>query len=102
MERNYKKYRTFVIQNFEKFLNNKIDLDTLHSNLHDIQDELGFNTQRGLKSLWFKFSKDDTLATIINQIYSDIFHGTKDRKDCMIERMRYAINNPKEFGIFYS
>jgi hypothetical protein len=102
MERNYKKYRAFVIENFKKFLNNEINLDTLHSNLHTIQDEFGFDTQLGLKCVWFKFSKDDTLATTINQIYSDLFHGTKNNKDFMIEQMRFAINNPKEFGIFYS
>ncbi len=102
MGRNYKKYRSFVIDNFDKFLKSDISLDTLHDNLHTIQIELGFRRQLGCKSVWFKFTKDDTLATSINNIYSDLFHGTKERKEFMRERIELAVNNPKGLSIFYS
>ena len=102
MERNYKKFRMFVIENFEKFLNNQINLETLHDNLHTIQDELGYNKQRGMKAIWFKFTKDDTLAPTINHIISVLKFGTENNKMFIKEQMTLAINNPKELCIYYS
>jgi hypothetical protein len=102
MERNHKKYRPFIIENFEKFLNGGITWKTLHDNLHKIQDELGFNRQRGMKALWFKFHKDDNFNPTINQIISKLRFCDENDKTYMIEQINFVINNPKELMIFYS
>ena len=51
------------------------------------------------KSVWFKFSFDDTLATTIENLYQDLF--TKN-EEFTRERMQFAIKNPKQFKINYS
>lgn len=104
MDRNYKKYRKFVIQNFQKFLNNEIDNDTLNDNLHVIQDDLGFMKQRSriMKGVWFKFTKDDTLCYTINMIHSELKFGSLNNIEYLKKMMKLAVDNPKGLQIYYS
>jgi hypothetical protein len=104
MDRNYKKYRKFVIDNFQKFLNGEITNHELNQNLHIIQDELGYNTQRRrfFKAVRIKFSKADSYGYIINWITGELKHGTEVRKNDMQKQLEYAIKNPKELEINYN
>ena len=101
MGRNYKKYRKFVIDNFQKFLNGEITNHELNKNLHTIQDELGYNTQRIHKAVHFKFDKDDVNIYSINRIWSNFEFGENAHKNAMQEKLEFAINNPKELEINY-
>ena len=101
MSRNYKKYRNFVIDNFQKFLNNEIDNATLNQNLHIIQDELGYNTQRRHKAVRITFRKTDVYGCTINRIWSDLEFGKGERENKMRENLEFAIKNPKELVINY-
>ena len=97
--RNYKKYRKFVIENFQKFLNGEITNAELNSNLHTIQDDLGYGRQRIHKAVCFKFGKGDSWGCTINTIWSDLEFGDEERKNNMIVKLEFVINNPKELQI---
>jgi len=98
--RNYIKYREFAINEFRKFLSGEIDNPTLNHNLHTIQNELGFNRQRGIKCVWLSFNYDIQKEFTINQIWSDI--KFTNNGDNIKKLMQLAIDNPKGFKIYYS
>jgi hypothetical protein len=100
--RNYIKYREFVLEKFKQYLRGEIDNATLNQELHTIQSELGFDRQRGLKAVWFKFTKDDNLCHTINEIWSDLKFGTQRNQEYLKELMQLAIDNPKHLKIYYS
>jgi hypothetical protein len=97
--RNYKKYRSNVIDLFKSFLAEKIEKRELIFALTEIDKEIRKN-HKTLKGLWFKFFKDDTRATNIQNIYYGIDNPTNDKhyRECM----QIAIDNPKELQIYYS
>lgn len=101
MDRNYKKYRKFVIDNFQKFLNGEITNHELNQNLHTIQNDLGYNTQRIHKAVHFKFDEDDVNIYSINRIWSDFEFGEGTRKNTMQAKLEFAINNPNKLEINY-
>ncbi|HSE99802.1 MAG TPA: hypothetical protein VLA48_02810 [Nitrososphaeraceae archaeon] len=92
--RNYKKYRSFILTLFADFLANKINENALMQGLFAVERDLQGNIMRTFKSLWFKFYKDDTLVTDLDDIQSD-WNWSKDK-------MQIAIDNPKGFQIYYS
>jgi hypothetical protein len=102
--RNYIKYRQFVLDKFRQFLSGEIDNHTLNQELHTIQTEFGYDRQRrgNMKCVWFKFTKDDNLCHTINQIWSDIKFGNQRTQDYIKEQMQLAIDNPKGLQIYYS
>ncbi len=100
--RNYKKFRKFVVENFQKYLNDEIDWNQLHDNLHTIQSGLGYDRQRGMKAVWFKFTKDDKLSHTINEIIGELRFNNKRGRDYMKEQMKMAVDNPKGLQIYYS
>ncbi len=53
-----------------------------------------------LKGLWFRFFKNDSLATTIQDLYYSI--GSNVNDGYIRECMQIAIDNPKEFQIYYS
>lgn len=97
--RNYKKYRSTVINLFQSFLAGKIDKKEMLYGLYDIEVELikGKKTDKGM---WFKFSKDDTGSSTINDMYEDI--DSRINNLYIRERMQIAIDNPKELQIYFS
>lgn len=96
--RNYKKYRSTVIDLFQSFLAGKIEEKRLLRELEDIWDNLRKPRDED-KDLWFKFTKDDTLATDIYDIKDDLYNREgKWIKECM----QIAIDNPKGLQIYYS
>lgn len=100
--RNYKKFRNFVVENFQKYLNDEIDWKVLHDNLHTIQIGLGYHKQRGMKAVWFKFTKDDNLSHTINELINDLRFNNNRVRDYMKEQMKMAVENPKGLQIYYS
>ena len=96
--RNYKKYRSIVIDLFQSFLAEKIEKRQLLRGIEDIGDNLRKPRDKD-KDLRFNFTKDDTLSTDIYDIKDDFYNREgKWIKDCM----QIAIDNPKELQIYYS
>lgn len=97
--RNYKKYRSPILNLFAEFLAGKQTETELKNNLYKIEIELGnVNTT---KDVWFKFFKGDTGATTINELYIDLsLNGGNG--ELMRRCMQMAIDNPKEFQVYYS
>ena len=100
-DRNYIKYRNFVLDNFKKFLSGEIDNSTLNNELHTIQTELGFNRQRGIKCVWLELNGYRHGMTI-NQLWSDLKFGTTETQTKLKELMQLVIDNPKILKIYYS
>jgi len=97
--RNYKKYRSAVLNLFADFLAGKTTERKLKDELYLIEMEIAnYNPLTG-KSVWFKFSDDDTLATTIENLYQDLF---SKNEEFTRERMQFAIDNPKQLQIYFS
>jgi hypothetical protein len=97
--RNYKKYRSTVVDLFQSFLAEKIEKRELIFALTEIDKEIRKNPKT-LKGLWFKFFKDDAGATTIADLYYDI--DSKVNQSYIFECMQISIDNPKELQIYYS
>lgn len=97
--RNYKKYRTTVIDLFSSFLSGKIEKRELIFALTEIDHEIRIS-HKTLKGLWFKFFEGDTGATTITNLYNDI--DSRVNPSYIFERMQIAIDNPKGLQIYYS
>ena len=96
--RNYKKYRSIVINLFQSFLAGKITERELIDNLTEIENELkkGRNTS---KELWFRFFKGDTMATSVLNIYRAL---DSPNRESLREDFQLSIDNPKELKIYFS
>jgi hypothetical protein len=99
-------YRFTVENLFFKFTKKQIDLDELITLLCMLEGEhrLVENLPNDDKGLWFKFSKDDTLATTISDIERTFMHDTKSNQEFLLERMGAVcgLNPDNELRIFYS
>ena len=67
-------------------------LERYHKNLTQSKDN---------KEIWFKFSKDDTGATNISELISDLKVGSKNR-NYRLEQIEESISLDGELLIFYS
>lgn len=85
---NYKKRITLL---FEEFLNNEIDNNSFILKLYSfemrIREENNFKSN---ENLWFKFYKDDSLATTIRNIEIDL-KGNKNNYNYLIENLKIAV-----------
>lgn len=99
-------YRFTVENLFFKFTKKQIDLDELITLLCMLEGEhrLVENLPNDDKGLWFKFGKDDTLATTISDIERTFMHDTKSNQEFLLERMESVcgLNPDNELQIFYS
>lgn len=97
--RNYKKYRSTVIDLFKLFLAEKIDKMGLIYGLKSIESVIQKHPKT-LKQFWLRFFEGDTGATDIQNIYYGIDNPTNDKfyRECM----QIAIDNPKGLQIHYS
>ena len=94
--RNYKKYRSTVIDLFKLFLAEKINKKGLINSLYSLESVISKGKETD-KDVWFRFFENDTLCTTIANIDID------DRSDNYYnECMQIAINNPKGLQIYYS
>lgn len=53
------------------------------------------------REIWFKFSKDDTGATTINELINDLTVGNKNR-NYRLEQLEDSISLDGELQIYYS
>lgn len=96
--RNYKKYRSFVLTLFADFLAGKETKSKVIYELIKIQRfDLQGRVNKTDKSLWFRFYKDDLLATDIDDLSRELGQNT-----WLTTCMQIAIDNPKGFQIYYS
>jgi len=91
--RNYKKYRSVVIDLFKLFLAEKVDKEGLNKGLLSVE-----SIER--KTMWFKFYQKDTLATTICEI--DVNLHSNRNEEYTKECMQIAVDNPKGFQIYFS
>lgn len=99
-------YRFTVENLFFKFIKKQIDLDELITLLYMVESEHRFveNLPKDDKGLWFKFGKDDTLATTISSIERIFMYDHKSNQEFLLECMEAVcgLNPDNELQIFYS
>ncbi|WP_324719896.1 hypothetical protein [Salinimicrobium sp. HB62] len=86
---------------FNDYLQGQLDLKDLIQKLRAIE-ALHKQNQKGIKSentLWFKFSKDDSLVTTIDDLQKDL---SNHNREFTLERIREALNVDQELSIHYS
>ena len=86
---------------FNDYLQGHLDLKDLIQKLRAIEALLKQN-QKDLKSestLWFKFSKDDSIVTTIDDLQKDL---SNQNREFTVERIREALNVDQELSIHYS
>lgn len=83
---------TILIKNYLRdrhFLKFIADLKTVEAKFKGVE-----NNDDVYKSLWFRFSDDDTMATTINNIVADLTLPPFSRNyKFLIERFEYAVEN---------
>lgn len=96
--RNYKSYRSKVLDLFQSFLAQKVNKEELLTTLDAIERNLkqGRITEKGI---WFRFYNGYGLATTISDIRSYLHNSNEES---LKEDMQIAINEPKGFRIHYS
>ena len=88
-----------ILNLFQSFLSGDISKKELISELYWIEIDLTDLDKIDDKGLWFKFSKDDTLATTIANIDINYY---SDNMNYFKECMQIAIDNPQEFQVYFS
>ena len=99
-------YNSKVSNLFHEFLQNgeasyepsKEKLETELKVLEQYHKDL---TRTKNKEIWFKFSKDDTGATTINELINDLTVGNKNR-NYRLEQLEESISLDGELQIYYS
>ena len=97
--RNYKSYRSKILDLFQSFLAEKITIEELLTTLTAIERNLKNGVIHTEKGLWFKFFKGDTGATTIQNIRKWLHDFNKES---LMEDFKIAIENPKGLQIYYS
>ena len=93
-------YNSKVFNLFHEFLQND-NKDKLETELKVLEQYHKDLTRTKNKEIWFKFSKDDTGATTISELISDLIVGNKNR-NYRLEQMEESISLDGELLIFYS
>jgi len=88
-----------ILNLFQSYLTDEISKRKLISELYKIEIQLTDLDNIGEKDLWFKFFLHDTLATTIANL--DI-NEYSENMNLFKEFMQLAINNPKEFQVYFS
>ena len=98
---NPNQYRHRISILFNDYLQGHLDLEELIQKLRTIES-LHKQNQKNIKSesiLWFKFSKDDSLTTTINDLQKDL---SNNNREFTLERIREALNVDQELSIYFS
>lgn len=95
---NLNHYNHRVSVSFNNYLQEHITLDQLIQQLQSIEAQL--SQDKSQSSIWFKFSKDDSLATTIEDLQKDLSNAKN--REFTLERMKEAINLENELFIYYS
>jgi hypothetical protein len=85
--KNLIQYRYSIEDSFFQFIHGKISLSELIIKLKSIEDNHRQITKNFNKEIWFKFGKDDTLSTDINELAKDLEPNNKNF-DFTIERLK--------------
>ena len=93
-------YNSKVSNLFHEFLQNE-NSNKLETELKVLEQYHKDLTRTTNKDIWFKFSKDDTGATTISELISDLKIGSKNR-NYRLEQMEESISLDGELLIFYS
>lgn len=86
---------------FNDYIQDQVSLDQFIHKLRMIQAwcKQTLDDQSTDKSIWFKFSADDTLVTTIDDLERDLLNSNRE---FTLDRMREAINLEQEIFIHYS
>lgn len=86
---------------FNEYLRGQLELEELIDRLRAIEalHKQGYNDNKSESTLWFKFSKDDTLVTTIDDLEKDL---SNKNREYTLERIREALNVDQELSIHYS
>ena len=93
-------YNSKVFNLFHEFLQND-NKDKLETELKVLEQYHKDLTRTKNKEVWFKFSKDDTGATTISELISDLKIGSKNR-NYRLKQLEESISLDGELLIFYS
>ena len=94
-------YNSKVSNLFHEFLQNGESEAILETELKVLEQYHKDLTRTKNKEIWFKFSKDDTGATTISELISDLKIGSKNR-NYRLEQMEESISLDGELQIYYS
>lgn len=96
-------YNDRVLRLFSNFLKNKITLKVMIEGLKDVEDyhKEWVQEPRKTRAIWFRFYTDDTLATTIDEIYTDLKNPEGKNYSSMIENLKIACKDT-ELEIYYS
>lgn len=89
-----------ILDLFQSFLNGEITKLKLINELYKLEIDLTDLDDIGDKGLWFRFFKSDNLATTIANLQKDIDCPTN--KENVLESLKMAIDNPKDFQVIFS
>ena len=98
---NLNQYNHRVSILFNDYIQNLLSLNEFMQKLRAVEDLYGKTIKKDTQenSLWFKFSAEDTLVTIIGDLEKDLSNWNRD---FTLERMREAITLDNELFIHYS
>ena len=100
-------YNYAVMDAMHKYLKGEYNVTRLIAALREVEKHARRNykgKEKRLCALWFKFSKDDTLARDIRDINSMFMEGSRQpesNKQLLREDMQYAIDNAS-IRVFFS
>jgi|LakMenEpi03Aug12_release.lakeMendotaPanAssembly.Ray.scaffolds.fasta_scaffold713119_2 hypothetical protein len=99
--KNLIEYRFYCENLFFKFVKEQINISELENGLLNMENNIGMKEVEPTKEIWFKFSKDDTLCTTINNLIKDLNNPTN--KEFRIVQMTdcYSLGG-NELEIYFS
>jgi hypothetical protein len=96
----YNRYKKGILTIFNLFVRNSINKTELYNYLITVEKSIkSLNNEKKDSGIWIKFFKGDTGTTTINNILNDL---SNSNKNYIIDSLKIAINNPKEFQIYFS
>lgn len=102
--KNHKEYKKSILTLFENYLknNNRVELIEGLTSYEKLISMYTTNRDTN-KRLWFKFYKDDNLATLISEIDKDLnlYITSANNFDYMVNNLKLAIEK-KELKIYFS
>lgn len=86
---------------FNEYLKGHLELEELIERLRVIEalHMQSHNDNKSESTLWFRFSKDDTLVTTIDDLEKDL---SNKNREYTLEKIREALNVDQELTIYYS
>lgn len=100
--KNLIQYVSKVSRLFHSYLREEIDTPKLINELRVLEQyHRGLVQDNEGRAIWFKFSKDDTGCTTIDELAEDLRFGNKN-KHYILDQMKSAISLQGELLIYFS